>query len=101
VFDPASDCPCSARNARELLTVNEVDVIFGTVSIRVAPNPCCPSCEELKRPAVLPRAIEGEVVPRNVFSHRCCPNQRAILRLLNFLENWASRNLPCWQPDYV
>ncbi len=41
VVDPASDWPLFAEKARELLTVHEVDVIFGNWTSVSAANPCC------------------------------------------------------------
>ena len=38
VVDPASDWPLFAEKARELLTVEEVDVIFGGLGIELLPN---------------------------------------------------------------
>ena len=58
VVDPASDWPLFAEKARELLTVQEVDVIFGnwTSVSRKSVSACH---RRVERPAVLPCAIRG------------------------------------------
>ena len=66
VVDPASDWPLFAEKARELLTVSEVDVIFGSWT-SVSRKSALPVLEELNGLMFYPVQYEGEESSRNVF----------------------------------
>lgn len=77
VVDPASDWPLFAEKARELLTVNEVDVIFGNWT-SVSRKSVLPVIEELNGLLFYPVQYEGEELSKNVFYTGAAPNQQAI-----------------------
>jgi urea transport system substrate-binding protein len=85
VVDPASDWPLFAEKARELLTVNEVDVIFGNWT-SVSRKSVLPVIEELNGLLFYPVQYEGEESSRNVFYTGAAPNQQAIPAVDYFLE---------------
>lgn len=77
VVDIASDWPLAAEKARELISVNDVDVVFGcwTSSCRKS---VLPVFEELNSLLFYPVQYEGEESQRNVFYTGASPNQQAI-----------------------
>jgi len=77
VVDIASDWPLAAEKARELLSVNEVDVVFGcwTSSCRKS---VLPVFAELNGLLFYPVQWEGEESERNVIYTGASPNQQAI-----------------------
>ncbi|WP_156490602.1 MULTISPECIES: urea ABC transporter substrate-binding protein [unclassified Oleiphilus] len=77
VVDPASNWPLFAEKTRELLTKDEVDVIFGcwTSSSRKA---VLPVIEELNGLLFYPVQYEGEESSKNVFYTGAAPNQQAV-----------------------
>ena len=77
VVDPASDWPLFAEKARELLTVHEVDVVFGNWT-SVSRKSVLPVFEELNGILFYPVQYEGEESSRNVFYTGAAPNQQAI-----------------------
>lgn len=77
VVDPASNWPLFAEKARELLTVNEVDVVFGCWT-SVSRKSVLPVFEELNGLLFYPVQYEGEESSRNVFYTGAAPNQQAI-----------------------
>ena len=77
VVDPASDWPLFAEKARELLTVQEVDVIFGSWT-SVSRKSALPVLEELNGLMFYPVQYEGEESSKNVFYTGAAPNQQAI-----------------------
>ena len=83
--DPASDWPLFAERARELLTVNEVDVIFGAWT-SVSRKSVLPVLEELNGLMFYPVQYEGEESSRNVFYTGAAPNQQAIPAVDYYLE---------------
>ena len=85
VVDPASDWPLFAEKARELLTVNEVDVIFGNWT-SVSRKSVLPVIEELNGLLFYPVQYEGEESSRNVFYTGAAPNQQAIPATDYFLD---------------
>ncbi|MEO0358531.1 MAG: transporter substrate-binding protein, partial [Pseudomonadota bacterium] len=85
VVDPASDWPLFAEKARELLTVSEVDVIFGSWT-SVSRKSALPVLEELNGLMFYPVQYEGEESSRNVFYTGAAPNQQAIPAVDYFLE---------------
>ncbi len=77
VVDPASDWPLFAEKARELLTVHDVDVVFGNWT-SVSRKSVLPVFEELNGILFYPVQYEGEESSRNVFYTGAAPNQQAI-----------------------
>ncbi len=85
VVDPASDWPLFAEKARELLTVDNVDVIFGNWT-SVSRKSVLPVIEELNGLLFYPVQYEGEESSKNVFYTGAAPNQQAIPAVDYFLE---------------
>ncbi|SNR35098.1 urea ABC transporter substrate-binding protein [Paracoccus sediminis] len=77
VVDPASDWPLFAEKARELLTVSDVDAIFGCWT-SVSRKSVLPVIEELNGLLFYPVQYEGEESSRNVIYTGAAPNQQAI-----------------------
>ena len=85
VVDPASDWPLFAEKARELLTVQKVDVIFGCWT-SVSRKSSLPVLEELNGLMFYPVQYEGEESSKNVFYTGAAPNQQAIPAVDYYLE---------------
>ena len=66
VVDPASDWPLFAEKARELMTVSNVDVMFGCWT-SVSRKSVLPVIEELNGLLFYPVQYEGEESSKNVF----------------------------------
>ncbi|WP_366931570.1 urea ABC transporter substrate-binding protein [Thiocapsa sp.] len=77
VVDPASDWPLFAEKARELLTKDKVDVVFGCWT-SVSRKSVLPVFEELNGLLFYPVQYEGEESSKNVFYTGAAPNQQAI-----------------------
>lgn len=77
VVDPASDWPLFAEKARELISVNEVDAIFGCWT-SVSRKSVLPVVEELNGLLFYPVQYEGEESSKNVIYTGAAPNQQAI-----------------------
>ncbi len=77
VVDPASNWPLFAEKARELISVNKVDVVFGCWT-SVSRKSVLPVFEELNSILFYPVQYEGEESQRNVFYTGAAPNQQAI-----------------------
>ena len=77
VVDPASDWPLFAEKARELISVEETDVIFGCWT-SVSRKSVLPVFEELNGLLFYPVQYEGEESSKNVFYTGAAPNQQAI-----------------------
>ncbi|MBK1644257.1 urea ABC transporter substrate-binding protein [Thiocapsa imhoffii] len=77
VVDPASDWPLFAEKARELLTQDKVDVVFGCWT-SVSRKSVLPVFEELNGLLFYPVQYEGEESSKNVFYTGAAPNQQAI-----------------------
>ncbi|MEM1343917.1 MAG: urea ABC transporter substrate-binding protein [Pseudomonadota bacterium] len=77
VVDPASDWPLFAEKARELIEVEDVDVVFGCWT-SVSRKSVLPVFEELNSILFYPVQYEGEESQRNVFYTGAAPNQQAI-----------------------
>ncbi len=77
VVDPASNWPLFAEKARELLTKEKVDVVFGCWT-SVSRKSVLPVFEELNGLLFYPVQYEGEESSRNVFYTGAAPNQQAI-----------------------
>ncbi|KGK79445.1 urea ABC transporter substrate-binding protein [Thalassobacter stenotrophicus] len=100
VVDPASDWPLFAEKARELLTVNEVDVIFGSWT-SVSRKSALPVLEELNGLMFYPVQYEGEESSKNVFYTGAAPNQQAIPAVDYFLEELGVEKFALLGTDYV
>jgi hypothetical protein len=100
VVDGASDWPLYAERTRELLTVEEVDVIFccWTSSSRKA---ILPVVEELGGIVFYPVQYEGEESSLNVFYTGAAPNQQAIPAVDYFLEELGVESFALLGTDYV
>ena len=77
VVDPASNWPLFAEKARELLSKEQVDVIFGCWT-SVSRKSVLPVIEELNGLLFYPVQYEGEESSKNVFYTGAAPNQQAI-----------------------
>ncbi|PZO66853.1 MAG: urea ABC transporter substrate-binding protein [Paracoccus denitrificans] len=77
VVDPASDWPLFAEKARELISVNGVDAIFGCWT-SVSRKSVLPVVEELNGLLFYPVQYEGEESSKNVIYTGAAPNQQAI-----------------------
>ncbi|RDC74564.1 urea ABC transporter substrate-binding protein [Rhodovulum sp. 12E13] len=100
VVDPASDWPLFAEKTRELLTVNEVDVIFGAWT-SVSRKAVLPVLEELNGLMFYPVQYEGEESSKNVFYTGAAPNQQAIPAVDYFLEELGVEKFALLGTDYV
>lgn len=77
VVDPASNWPLFAEKARQLLTQDKVDVVFGCWT-SVSRKSVLPVFEELNGLLFYPVQYEGEELSPNVFYTGAAPNQQAI-----------------------
>ncbi len=100
VVDPASDWPLFAERARELLTVHEVDAIFGAWT-SVSRKAVLPVIEELNGLMFYPVQYEGEESSKNVFYTGAAPNQQAIPAVDYFLEELGVEVFALLGTDYV
>ncbi|UWR25221.1 urea ABC transporter substrate-binding protein [Sulfitobacter sp. S223] len=100
VVDPASDWPLFAEKARELLTVSDVDVIFGNWT-SVSRKSVLPVIEELNGLLFYPVQYEGEESSKNVFYTGAAPNQQAIPAVDYFLEELGVEKFALLGTDYV
>ena len=100
VVDPASDLPLFAEKARELLTVENVDVIFGNWT-SVSRKSVLPVIEELNGLLFYPVQYEGEESSKNVFYTGAAPNQQAIPATDYFLEELGVEKFALLGTDYV
>src|SRR6056297_1244600 len=100
VVDPASDWPLFAEKARELLTVQDVDVIFGAWT-SVSRKSALPVLEELNGLMFYPVQYECEESSRNVFYTGAAPNQQAIPATDYFLEELGVEKFALLGTDYV
>lgn len=100
VVDPASDWPLFAERARELLTVSEVDVIFGAWT-SVSRKSVLPVLEELNGLMFYPVQYEGQESSRNVFYTGAAPNQQAIPAVDYYLEELGVTSFALLGTDYV
>ena len=100
VVDPASDWPLFAEKARELLTVQDVDVMFGCWT-SVSRQSVLPVIEELNGLLFYPVQYEGEESSKNVFYTGAAPNQQAIPATDYFLEELGVEKFALLGTDYV
>lgn len=100
VVDPASDWPLFAEKARELLSVHDVDVIFGNWT-SVSRKSVLPVIEELNGLLFYPVQYEGEESSKNVFYTGAAPNQQAIPATDYFIEELGVEKFALLGTDYV
>ncbi|MDO8884400.1 MAG: urea ABC transporter substrate-binding protein [Pseudotabrizicola sp.] len=100
VVDPASDWPLFAEKARELMTVSNVDVMFGCWT-SVSRKSVLPVIEELNGLLFYPVQYEGEESSKNVFYTGAAPNQQAIPATDYFLEELGVEKFALLGTDYV
>ena len=100
VVDPASDWPLFAEKARELITVQDVDVIFGCWT-SVSRKSVLPVLEELNGLLFYPVQYEGEESSKNVFYTGAAPNQQAIPATDYYLEELGVEKFALLGTDYV
>lgn len=100
VVDPASDWPLFAEKARELLTVDKVDVMFGCWT-SVSRKSVLPVIEELNGLLFYPVQYEGEESSKNVFYTGAAPNQQAIPATDYFLKELGVQKFALLGTDYV
>ncbi len=77
VVDPASNWPLFAEKARELISKEKVDVVFGCWT-SVSRKSVLPVFEELNSILFYPVQYEGEESSKNVFYTGAAPNQQAV-----------------------
>lgn len=100
VVDPASNWPLFAEKARELLTVQKVDVIFGSWT-SVSRKSALPVLEELNGLMFYPVQYEGEESSKNVFYTGAAPNQQAIPAVDYYIEELGVKKFALLGTDYV
>ena len=100
VVDPASDWPLFAEKARELITGDEVDVVFGCWT-SVSRKSVLPVFEELNSILFYPVQYEGEESQRNVFYTGAAPNQQAIPAVDYLMEEEEVERWVLAGTDYV
>ncbi|MBO6521100.1 MAG: urea ABC transporter substrate-binding protein [Rhodospirillales bacterium] len=99
VVDPASNWPLFAEKARELISVNKVDVVFGCWT-SVSRKSVLPVFEELNSILFYPVQYEGEESQKNVFYTGAAPNQQAI-PAVDYLMNEGVERWVLAGTDYV
>jgi urea transport system substrate-binding protein len=102
VVDPASNWPLFAEKAKELLSKEKVDVMFGCWT-SVSRKSVLPVVEELNGLLFYPVQYEGEESSKNVFYTGAAPNQQAI-PAVDYLMSAEGGNVKRWVlagTDYV
>ena len=100
VVDPASDWPLFAEKARELISANKVDAVFGCWT-SVSRKSVLPVFKELNSLLFYPVQYEGEESERNVFYTGAAPNQQAIPAVDYLLEEESVKRWVLAGTDYV
>ena len=102
VVDPASNWPLFAEKSRQLITQDEVDVVFGCWT-SVSRKSVLPVFEELNSLLFYPVQYEGEELSQNVFYTGAAPNQQAIpaVEYLMSEEGGAAKRWYLLGTDYV
>ena len=100
VVDPASNWPLFAEKTRELISKEEVDVIFGCWT-SVSRKSVLPVIEELNGLLFYPVQYEGEESSRNVFYTGAAPNQQAIPAVDYFMNEIGVERWVLAGTDYV
>ena len=100
VVDPASDWPLFAEKARELMSVEKTDVIFGCWT-SVSRKSVLPVFEELNGLLFYPVQYEGEESSKNVFYTGAAPNQQAIPAVNYLMDELGVERWVLAGTDYV
>ncbi len=100
VVDPASNWPLFAEKARELISQEKVDVIFGCWT-SVSRKSVLPVIEELNGLMFYPVQYEGEESSKNVFYTGAAPNQQAIPAVDYLMEELEVTRWVLAGTDYV
>ncbi|AJQ96686.1 urea ABC transporter substrate-binding protein [Gynuella sunshinyii] len=100
VVDPASNWPLFAEKTRELLTKDQVDVIFGCWT-SVSRKSVLPVIEELNGLLFYPVQYEGEESSKNVFYTGAAPNQQAIPAVDYLMNDLGVKRWVLAGTDYV
>ena len=100
VVDPASDWPLFAEKARELITKEKVDSIFGCWT-SVSRKSVLPVFEELNGLLFYPVQYEGEESSKNVFYTGAAPNQQAIPAVDYLMDEIGAKRWVLAGTDYV
>ncbi|WP_299204638.1 urea ABC transporter substrate-binding protein [uncultured Amphritea sp.] len=100
VVDPASNWPLFAEKTRELLTKDQVDVIFGCWT-SVSRKSALPVLEELNGLMFYPVQYEGEESSKNVFYTGAAPNQQAIPAVDYLMNDLGVKRWVLAGTDYV
>ncbi len=102
IVDPASNWPLFAEKARQLLTRDNVAVVFGGWT-SVSRKSVLPVFEELNGLLFYPVQYEGEEMSPNVFYTGAAPNQQAIPAVEYLLseEGGAAKRFILLGTDYV
>ena len=100
VVDPASDWPLFAEKARELISKEQVDVVFGCWT-SVSRKSVLPVFEELNSLLFYPVQYEGEESSKNVFYTGAAPNQQAIPAVDYLMNDIGAERWVLAGTDYV
>ena len=100
VVDPASNWPLFAEKARELITKDNVDVVFGCWT-SVSRKSVLPVFEELNSLLFYPVQYEGEESSKNVFYTGAAPNQQAIPAVDYLMNEMGVKRWVLAGTDYV
>lgn len=100
VVDPASDWPLFAEKARELISANDVEAVFGCWT-SVSRKSVLPVFKELNSILFYPVQYEGEESERNVFYTGAAPNQQAIPAVDYLMEEEGVERWVLAGTDYV
>ncbi len=100
VVDPASNWPLFAEKARELISKDKVDVVFGCWT-SVSRKSVLPVFEELNSILFYPVQYEGEESSKNVFYTGAAPNQQAIPAVDYLMNDLGVKRWVLAGTDYV
>ncbi|MHB1216333.1 MAG: urea ABC transporter substrate-binding protein [Thiobacillus sp.] len=102
VVDPASNWPLFAERARQLLSKDKVDVVFGCWT-SVSRKSVLPVFKELNSLLFYPVQYEGEELEKNVFYTGAAPNQQAIpaVEYLMSKDGGSAKRFVLLGTDYV
>ncbi|MBA2490448.1 MAG: urea ABC transporter substrate-binding protein [Gammaproteobacteria bacterium] len=100
VVDPASNWPLFAEKARELISKDKVDVVFGCWT-SVSRKSVLPVFEELNGLLFYPVQYEGEESSKNVFYTGAAPNQQAIPAVDYLMNDFGVERWVLAGTDYV
>ncbi|REG86958.1 urea ABC transporter substrate-binding protein [Marinomonas pollencensis] len=100
VVDPASNWPLFAEKARELISKDKVDVIFGSWT-SVSRKSVLPVLQELNGLMFYPVQFEGEESSKNIFYTGAAPNQQAIPAVDYLMNDLGVKRFVLAGTDYV